>query len=1048
MAITIGDYPSTLLYGLSDFWQRFFRDVEDLQAYYQASEIALGEAYLDLLASVLNAGVVDTPLFDKEFWRLFLIKENELQFQAGLAVSEDRFVYDMPGSSVNIEFLQNTIFAPTIELEKDVDFEVQDNDGYVRFKGDPFRAFQEPNGEWFPAKGLAWRYANIEVGNKFTDRKRGDVHWYADSDVRRGDSLRILAYTGTIPYDSGVVTTGSITYAAPDMYFTSTVLFNGVGFQATNVGDIIKVKYSTSVYDGFYVVKEIISAFQVLLEPMFYGVTLASGPVAWELHKGVYYDTFQDYEVDYLDKNFIVGPASKPYPLGLNPPLVYSVVRERAEPPVIGYPLSGPIPPPVFMNAAGDPTNMLENDAGALKVTLNDGFTPFTSAMVLATPPWGITLGTPYRESFTITDVAVGPPTNMAFLDVDPAILGLPNPGDSLTFPSPWAVAQAPPETNLSVRHVVPGSVQVYANRIFGGTITEGEDYVVDYYRGRIIPTKPWSTGSSNHASFQYMYEVLFSAGGETFELQDGKLKEISYWVPQVEVDNFSLYYNYGSMLNRFEASSAQYKAFLRGIIHFYVFGPVFKRMEGALNVIADLPITRVDGELLQSYSDGVDGFGNDGTIVAATTSFNTPSYTFTELDVGGYVVISNAINEANDGPFKILEVLDPNTVELETVYGFVDETPLDWQVTREFRQTVVTDQRTYYYPFLIPMRTDVMDPTNFGVLTFSAFEPLTLAFTVVDYLEDQTWWHNEYIPEILWADQPAIRRLASTNLFENVFLPGDDAQVGDPGLYYGADDEGNVTVAVSDYRHCVAFVLFDRHLKMHMFNVEINENLELDADFRRDLEELVLVAKPSYTYPYVRPGRFFEDSAELWDYLDWYLTVELGDDIELADNALVFGSYLTFGDYYAYNEYTVVPSGTISPPLPGPSAPLPIALNECIVRVSLDATVNGGTPVVEGTHYTFDYDPTSPTRWTFTPDLLFSWDPGPINFSALVVLVDNVAPPPDPDTRLGYTPIFFAGMDPLYIRKGLPGPPVASEEIDRAIEVEIDDGGLSYIYP
>jgi len=1043
MALTIGDFPSTLLYGLSDFWQRFFRDIEDLQAYYQASEMALGEAYLDLMATVLNTGVVDTPLFDKEFWRLFAIKENELQFQQGLAVSEDRFVYDMPGSSVNTEFLQNTIFDPTIELERDVDFEVLDNDGYLRFFEDPFRAYQEPSGDWFPSKGLAWRYATIEVGNRFTDRKRGELPWYSDSEVKRGDTLRLLAYTGTQLYDSSGAANGQLGYVAPDMIFFTTVST----FSDTNVGDIIKIKGSTPVYDGFYVVKTVNSAFQVILEPMFYGVTSASGPVDWELHKGVYYGSFQDYEIDYIDNAFFVGPAETPYPLEVNPPLVYSVVRERADDPVQGFPLSGPIPGPAVMDASGDPLNILKNVGGDLYVELN-AFTPFVPAMVGATPPWGITLGAPYNRSFALAEV-VGSPDNEAKLAEDPQSVGLAD-GEWTYFDSGWAVAQAPPSTPLGIRHVVPGSVTVYATRPFGGTVVEGEDFTVDYYRGAIIPTKPWDDGSSNHASFQYLREVLFSASGETFEYAEGRVKEISYWVPQVDVDNFSLYYNYGTLLNRFEASSDAYKAFLRGIIHFYVYGPIFKRTEAALNVIADLPLVRTDGEILQAYDNGVDGEGIDGTIVAASVTFNTPSYTFSELDVGGYVVISDAVNEANDGPFKILEVVGPNTVELETVYGFVDETPLNWRVTRSFRQTVTTDKREYYYPFLLPLREDVMDPNNYGVLTFESFEPLTLAFTVVDYLEDPTWWHNKYIPEILWKDEPAIRRFASTNLFENIVLPGDDACVGDPGLYVGADDEGNVNLATSDYRHNVAFCLFDRYLKMHMFNIEIDSNLEMDAEFRQDLDELVLVAKPSYTYPYVQPGEFFTDSAELWDLLEWFLTQELSDDVEIADNSLLVGSPLSVGDYYAYNEYVSVPSGVVSPPPPGPSPPLPIAPNEYVVRVSLDATVDGGTKVVEGTHYTFDYDPTSPTAWTFTPDVVtYAWDPGPpINFSSLVVAIDNVSPPPDPDTRVGYTPIFVGGLEPLYVRKGLPGPPVGSEEIDRAIEVGIDDGGLSYIYP
>jgi hypothetical protein len=186
-----------------------------------------------------------------------------------------------------------------------------------------------------------------------------------------------------------------------------------------------------------------------------------------------------------------------------------------------------------------------------------------------------------------------------------------------------------------------------------------------------------------------------------------------------------------------------------------------------------------------------------------------------------------------------------------------------------------------------------------------------------------------------------------------------------------------------------------------------------------------------------------------LWDLLTWTNSQEITDDIEIADNRLLVGSPLSIGDYYAYNTYTSVYTGTTSPPAPGASAPMPIAANENIVRISLDATVDGGVPVIEGIHYTFDYAPTSPTKWTFTPDVVtYSWDAGAINFSALVIAIDNQSPSPPPDTRLGYTPLFIGGLDPLYVRKGLPGAPVIAEEIDRAIEVSIDDGGLSYVYP
>ena len=103
MPLDIGDKYSTLFQGLSGFWQKFFKDAPDLEAYYQAAEIYLGQAYLDLLAAILNIGVVDTPIFNKEYWKLFAINENEVNFQQGESVAQDRYVYDMPGDIVITE---------------------------------------------------------------------------------------------------------------------------------------------------------------------------------------------------------------------------------------------------------------------------------------------------------------------------------------------------------------------------------------------------------------------------------------------------------------------------------------------------------------------------------------------------------------------------------------------------------------------------------------------------------------------------------------------------------------------------------------------------------------------------------------------------------------------------------------------------------------------------------------------------------------------------------------------------------------------------------
>jgi len=105
MPLDIGDKHSTLFRGLSGFWQKFFKDAPDIEAYYQAAEIYLGQAYLDLLGAILNIGVVDTPIFNKEYWKLFVIKENEVNFKQGITLADDRYIYDMPGDIVIILFL-------------------------------------------------------------------------------------------------------------------------------------------------------------------------------------------------------------------------------------------------------------------------------------------------------------------------------------------------------------------------------------------------------------------------------------------------------------------------------------------------------------------------------------------------------------------------------------------------------------------------------------------------------------------------------------------------------------------------------------------------------------------------------------------------------------------------------------------------------------------------------------------------------------------------------------------------------------------------------
>jgi hypothetical protein len=997
MGLDIGDRHSTLFTGLSGFWQRFFRDTQDLEAFYQASEIYLGQVYLDLLSAILNIGIVDTPVFNKEYWRLFLIDETQVNFREGLSVAEDRFWYDMPGTAVTTDFLQNTIFDPDVVYERGVNFDIIENDGYVRFYADPFMGVQNTDGEWLPQPGVGWRTIQKQVGNQFTDQERF-ANWVDDSDVKRGDILRLLATPGPRVQAGGG---GSITVGAP-------TIFQSAGFDSAlcQEGDIIVVTGSVAPdveFDGVFVMGRWTALNQVALDETVYMPGFSSTtPLTWVHYRSIYFSPsvvdgvvkvpFRDFEVDYFDKKNIVGAADNPYPVDVKAPAVYAVVRDVADNDVLGA-----------------------------------------------------------------------------------------------------AILPFPAETDFGYKHIIPGSVKVYA-RVLTPALhqaIEGTDYTIDYLHGRLHQLVPFDLTGIMTCDYKWRREVLYSAGGVISAKDVGRVKQLSLWVPETLVDRFTLYYNYGSLLNRFEASSEAYKAFLRGILHLYVSGPVLERIESALNLAAGYPLVKSDGEILAGYDNGEIYHATDGDVTAATNFFHTPSYAFSELDVGGQIIFPNPLHDFNKGHFRILNVIDANTVELESSYGFVDEglvPPLmEWVLTHTYQKTVTTNLNTYKFPYHAPIRDDVMDPTQVGHLTFLAFEALSSGFTVTDYIEDPRWWHNKYIPSILWNDTLG-RRYATTQLFENVIGPLDDLRIGDPGFFIGADDEGNVftptdglgTNPVSLYRHCAAFILFDRYLKCHMFYIAIAPDQELSAQFMADLEELILVAKPSYTYPYVEPNSAFEELATLFDDLFMNIGFVWPDDMMLADNNLYIGDPdfpWDIGGYYRYIDYSGAIAGTAGLPvvpfqLPVqmfiPPVPGPVVLGQRLVSATIYATrASDGQPVIEGRDYALQWNVDEPDAWWVTP--LTVWTVPGVDIAVALVLVeyDNVGYTPCPfgvpDTRIGFTPLAIGGTNPAYVRRGAinPNSPtyaaewllVHTRQVDRSLSLKIDantgiPGGVPYTYP
>lgn len=162
--------------------------------------------------------------------------------------------------------------------------------------------------------------------------------------------------------------------------------------------------------------------------------------------------------------------------------------------------------------------------------------------------------------------------------------------------------------------------------------------------------------------------------------------------------------------------------------------------------------------------------------------------FTFDQDSVGQYIRLSGASDARNNGVFKILSVDDPLTAELEAQYGLIDESGVTWEYAKEGLQRVVTDRRTYVLPISVPMRADVVAGS---ATVFRAFEPLTAAFRVVDYLEDPLWWTRVTLPSTVFDGAPA-QRTVTPQIIEHVYGALDDARVGDPGLRYGQDEDGN----------------------------------------------------------------------------------------------------------------------------------------------------------------------------------------------------------------------------------------------------------------
>jgi len=114
MALIARGTGSALFKGLSSFWTRLFRDSAVYDNLYSATEMALGDVYLDLMEAVLTKSLRNTPVFSKRDWRLLLANSTELSFDPAVYSSATSTALGVP---ITVTALELTPSLDNISME-------------------------------------------------------------------------------------------------------------------------------------------------------------------------------------------------------------------------------------------------------------------------------------------------------------------------------------------------------------------------------------------------------------------------------------------------------------------------------------------------------------------------------------------------------------------------------------------------------------------------------------------------------------------------------------------------------------------------------------------------------------------------------------------------------------------------------------------------------------------------------------------------------------------------------------------------------------------
>lgn len=133
----IPDPSRNFVNALSGFWTAFFRDVEELTAYYEGVQLNLGQIYLEMLQVILGTSLKDMPLFSRYYYKYLELRRDRLFYVEGPSPAEDTYAFAPPDLVLaDVSSILNRVVAPTATLARTRDYYV--TGGELRFARDLF----------------------------------------------------------------------------------------------------------------------------------------------------------------------------------------------------------------------------------------------------------------------------------------------------------------------------------------------------------------------------------------------------------------------------------------------------------------------------------------------------------------------------------------------------------------------------------------------------------------------------------------------------------------------------------------------------------------------------------------------------------------------------------------------------------------------------------------------------------------------------------------------------------------------------------------------